>query len=1018
MNSERAQQSDTIFQAALDLKAEERAAYLDRACAGDVALRREVESLIAAYEQAGSFIERPAIEVDAEVLAGQKNGSLVGRVIQHYKIVRLLGEGGMGEVYLAEDTKLQRKVALKLLPADFASNQERMRRFVREARTASALNHPSIAHIYEIGEAEGVSFIAMEYVEGETLREKIHGGRTDLRTLLKYLAQVAEGLAKAHAAGIVHRDLKPDNVMVSRDGYAKVLDFGLAKLVEPREPGAGGGESSEAATRLMPPQPLSTPGAIMGTVGYMSPEQARGDHEVDQRSDIFSFGCVLFEAATRRQPFAGDSVVDTLHRIINAPAPSVRDFNADAPAGLQRVVRRCLQKDPEERYQSIKDVGIELKELRREMQGEAELHSSAAPPQKSSAAGDESATRILSAGSTADQPAAKSVEAVAAPKTSSAEYVVTRIKSHKKIFAAALLVALAALAVVGFGLYKLFGRGESARSGAPLKVTPLTSSPYIERNPALSPDGKQVAYVWTGEKGDNPDLYIKLIGAGEPLRLTNSPGFEMSPAFSPDGRYIAFLRGKGEGLGFYIIPALGGVERKLADAYEWTGGIKPQALDWSPDGRVLAVVDKTSEDEPWSIFLISVETGERRRLTTPPAGYGGDTYVSFSPDGSRLAFFRSHFYGGDIYTVPVAGGEPARVTSDDAVVYGLAWTRDGAELVFSSDRGGGGDPTLWRVPAAGGTPALVAGVGENVYELSIARQGDRLAYAQRSVDFNIYRLELTGQPGGRRGAGAPASFISSTRIEDNPQFSPDGHRVSFRSNRSGSDEIWACDAEGKNPVQLTNFGSHSAGARWSPDGRFIVFNSLASGNSDIYVVGADGGSPRRLTSDTSAEFAPSWSRDGRWIYFASNRTGRSEIWKMPAAGGAAIQLTRGGGQIPVESPDGRTVYYVRGRGESSLWQVSTEGGEETQVFEARVDPGNWAVAGRGIYFLTSQPRQGQSTLGFFDFATRQTTQITTLEGPMETFQISGLTVSPDEHRVLYAQRDKLVFNLMLVENFR
>ena len=285
------------------------------------------------------------------------------------------------------------------------------------------------------------------------------------------------------------------------------------------------------------------------------------------------------------------------------------------------------------------------------------------------------------------------------------------------------------------------------------------------------------------------------------------------------------------------------------------------------------------------------------------------------------------------------------------------------------------------------------------------------------MDFNIYRIELTSQAGGRRGAGAPVSFISSTRIEQYPQFSPDGRRIAFTSNRSGSDEIWVCDAEGKNPVQLTNFAGHAAGSSWSPDGRFIAFSSLADGNTDIYVVGADGGTPRRLTTDPSTERTPSWSRDGHWIYFASNRTGRSEVWKMPAAGGAAVQLTRGGGQNPAESTDGRTVYYLKGRNDPGLWQVSAEGGEETRVFEARVDPGNWAVTARGIYFITRQP-QFLYALEFFDFATRQTTQITTLEGPGGTFQISGLTISPDERWVLYARRDKLDFDLMLVENFR
>ncbi|HVF27957.1 MAG TPA: protein kinase [Pyrinomonadaceae bacterium] len=377
--------------------------------------------------------------------------------LSHYRIVSKIGAGGMGEVYLAEDTRLNRKVALKVLPSDVAANQERMRRFVQEAKAASALNHPNIAHIYEIGEAGGIHFIAMEFVEGATLREKIHGDKADLKTLLKYLAQVADGLAKAHAAGIVHRDLKPDNIMVTPDGFAKILDFGLAKLVEAQKPpgAANSEEINEAATAMLSPQPLSTPGMIMGTVGYMSPEQAQGRQDVDQRSDIFSFGCVLFEAATRRQPFAGDSVIDTLHRIIKQNAPPVRDFNPEAPAELQRIVRRCLQKDPEERFQSIKDVAIELKELRREMRAtDNELDYSVAPqsPPKSTISGDENATAILSAdGGTANQSAAsRTDEAGAIRSTSSAEYIVGEVKKHKLGVALAALMLLALLGVGGW----------------------------------------------------------------------------------------------------------------------------------------------------------------------------------------------------------------------------------------------------------------------------------------------------------------------------------------------------------------------------------------------------------------------------------------------------------------------------------------------------------------------------------------------------------------------------------------
>jgi serine/threonine-protein kinase len=355
-----------------------------------------------------------------------ESGTKLGR----YEIRSQIGAGGMGEVYLAQDTKLDRKVALKILPADLAANEDRMRRFVQEAKAAAALNHPNIATIYEIGESDNVNFIAMEFIDGVTLREKIHQERTELRKLLRFLQHAAEGLAKAHAAGIVHRDLKPDNIMITRDGHAKILDFGLAKLVETSEPGPGQGEGGEAPTAVM--QQHSVPGMIMGTVGYMSPEQAQA-RPVDQRSDIFSFGCILYEAATGRKPFAGDSVVDTLHKIIHAPAPAITDFYPSAPPELQRVIRKCLAKEPEKRYQTIRDTANDLEEFLEEMKGTSDIERSVAP---SSSATTNSAIR-----STADDVrSAESTGSVSQQPASSAEYVVTGIKQHKLLAAVALLV--------------------------------------------------------------------------------------------------------------------------------------------------------------------------------------------------------------------------------------------------------------------------------------------------------------------------------------------------------------------------------------------------------------------------------------------------------------------------------------------------------------------------------------------------------------------------------------------------
>jgi len=362
-------------------------------------------------------------------------GTRLGR----YEIRSQLGAGGMGEVYLAEDTQLHRKVALKVLPTEVAANQDRMRRFIQEAQAAAALNHPNIAHIYEIGEAEGLHFIAMEFVDGQTLRELIHFRQTDLAKLLRYLQHVAEGLAKAHGAGIVHRDLKPDNIMVTRDGHAKILDFGLAKLIEPQQASQTSSEAaSEVATAIL--QQHSTPGVVLGTVGYMSPEQAQGkSKEVDHRSDIFSFGCILYEAISGHKAFTGKDAIDTLNRIIREQPAPINEFRPDAPNHLQRILRRCLAKDPEDRYQTIKDIAIELRELRRELASSAGIDTTVPPSAVGSALG--SAGNAVPVSSSASQSA----------PSSSAEYIISEIKRHK--LAVAIAVVVLVIGGVGLGLY-------------------------------------------------------------------------------------------------------------------------------------------------------------------------------------------------------------------------------------------------------------------------------------------------------------------------------------------------------------------------------------------------------------------------------------------------------------------------------------------------------------------------------------------------------------------------------------
>jgi len=460
-----------------------------------------------------------------------------GTRLGQYEILSQLGKGGMGEVYLAKDPRLNRKIALKVLPVELAANQDRMRRFEQEAKAAAALNHPNVAHVYEIGEADGLPFIAMEYVEGNTLREKIHYENLELKKLLKYLQQVASGLAKAHTAGIVHRDLKPDNVMISNDGYAKILDFGLAKLIEIPAAGPEGETTSDAPTVAQ--MQYSVPGRLMGTVGYMSPEQAQGKHgELDHRSDIFSFGCMLYEAVTRQRPFQGESNVASLYKIVYEPARNITEFDPSAPSELQRIIRRCLAKDKEDRYQTIQDVAIELRDLRRELESDTQLDASIAQsafgtPGLSSQgvrrpAGPTIGGSETIGGSQTIGPTAAATAPGAQP-TSSAEYIVTGFKRHKT---GAILIAV--LATVSIVVLIIFLNSSSTRALTERDTILLTDFVNTTGDPVFDGTLKQALAVQLGQSPflnifseDRLREALKFMGRSPDDRVTRDMGREI-----------------------------------------------------------------------------------------------------------------------------------------------------------------------------------------------------------------------------------------------------------------------------------------------------------------------------------------------------------------------------------------------------------------------------------------------------------------------------------------------------------
>jgi serine/threonine-protein kinase len=447
MNPERWQQITNIFQAALACPTDERAAYLADVCAADPALRREVETMLAAHAAAGRFLEAPAVQDAAVLFAGEQAHTLaVGQTLNHYRIIALIGAGGMGEVYLAQDTRLERQVALKVLRAETAADKERMRRFVQEAKAASALNHPNILTIYETGEVEGLRFMAAEYVKGETLTAVLkHEGLT-LKQTLDVAVQILSALQAAHEAGIIHRDIKPDNVMLRPDGLVKILDFGIAKLAERQLPAA----DSEAATAI---KVETNPGMVIGTAAYMSPEQARGK-TVDARSDIFSFGVVFYEMLTGARPFDGENALDVIASILHREPAPVRQLLPDVPRDIERIVSKALRKDREERYQTAKDLLIDLKDVKQELEFQHKLERTGTPPRAA-----------------VETETANATTAGAAHTTSSAEYIAAEIKRHKRVVFGAL--ALVVLAALGLGYWFYATRVVNANRIESIAVLPL-----------------------------------------------------------------------------------------------------------------------------------------------------------------------------------------------------------------------------------------------------------------------------------------------------------------------------------------------------------------------------------------------------------------------------------------------------------------------------------------------------------------------------------------------------------------
>lgn len=915
-----------------------------------------------------------------------------GTRLDRYEIISQLGAGGMGEVYLAEDTRLHRKVALKILPAEVALHNDRMRRFLQEATAAASLNHPNIAHIYETGEAQAsapgesgksngpLHFIVMEFVDGVTLREKIHREHSDLRKLLRYLQQVAEGLAKAHAAGVVHRDLKPDNIMITGDGHAKVLDFGLVKLIEPTLPSRSGEPgSSEVATAVMPQH--SAPGTVLGTVGYMSPEQAQGkSDEIDNRSDIFSFGCILFEAVTGRKPFEGESVLKSLHMVVYEPAPLIKDFNPAAPAELQRIIRRCLAKDPEERYQNIKDLAIELKEVRHEMTAAAGIDTTVPP----SASVEPLSTQSGSQTSTATATGISNTQ----PMQSSAEYLVSGVKQHGKAvgIALALLLLVGTAAVIGW--YKFAGKTR-VEAFSSIKFTRLTNNGRVgnsvmDGSTSISPDGRYV--VFSLNDAGKISLWVRQISTNSNVQIVPpAEGGNNGTTISRDGEFVYYVwidENDPDGA-IYQVPILGGTPRKILSRAR-------SPVTFSPDGQRFAFVrDPIGQGE--SLVVANADGSGERTLVTRK---GNDWFTSagpaWSPDGKTIACAGGSDTGGTHLTVlgvdaDTGATKPLTGQKWSGNVNRIVWMNDGSGLITLAqpEFQASGGTQLWFISYPQGLARRITNDVNNYGRVSLGLAADdrTLVTAQSDPAMQIWTMGFDEPVSG-------AKQISNGKVDGmgGLVWSPDGEIV-YVTNAGDKPELWQMNADGSDNRQLTSDGYSKTGPTVSPDGKFIFFTSIRAGIPHIWRINSDGSNPKQITSGDFADFDVTCAPDGQWITFVSLRSGTACLWKVGLDGGEPVQMTYKPSLRAFFSPDGTSLacgYFVEGAAKPYKLAIMTmAGGEPSKLLDLpQRAPGgvSWAPDGRAIVYsltqknvtnLWSQPLDGGKPTQITNFTTER-----------------------------------------------
>ena len=922
MTPERWQQIEKLCHEAMLLDSAQRQALLNRACADDAALRGEVESMLAAYDRAGNFLEQNAMQLEAEALAQETTRALPVQSFSHYRILSRIGAGGMGEVWLARDNNLDRNVALKFLPVQFTSDKDRLLRFTREARAASALNHPNIITIHEIGEAETAEgkthFIATEFIEGQTLRQLMANEDLTLKKALDIAAQIAAALDAAHNAGIIHRDIKPENVMIRPDGLVKVLDFGLAKLDVRR---SFPEDSVDTSAKTQPEVVKTQPGMILGTLRYMSPEQARG-RDVDARTDIFSLGVVLYELIAKQPLFGGETSADVIAAIIHKEPEPLTAFAPDTPEELERIARKALAKNSRDRYQTARDFQLDLQNLKQDSELSAQL------------------ARLRSSGANRISAELKQ-ELSNYPNTTSSTFQRWAVVS----------MGVVALFIIAGLLWKL--TSQSSPIPGQLSFDHLFGKKDQDNSLLMqsrfSPNGKDVAFALMDEEGSH--IWVRPVSSDGEQQLTFGKWDDDNPVWSPDSEKIAFISTRGNQLGIWTISDRGGTPmpvKTLGDSQTLANRGRVRMVAWANGGSTIYY------EWQYNLYRLDLSTKEATQVIPPNQPFQQPQDFSLSPDEREIVFIARQNGQYDLWRMALNSATAQRVTNDAAVDQHPLWLNS-KSLLYNSTHGE--KTQLYSVQPSGGEPLPISTANHQCQLADFSSQANRVLCFEQQDDSDIVAVDVE--------SGAETELTNDYGLELWAGVSPDGQTLLYQAIsgdrfvgdiRRGFLFTKSLATKGKTTRLIPEDGFD---AQWSPDGKRIGFLRLAEQTPHLWTVEPSGTDPKQLSADSvffgGWRNSPpynrlearnwDWSPDSTRIAYSSRQNGVANIWARSVDGSQPTKIFANEDpklvlKCPIWSPDGERLAFVTetdaqsGSGKQT-WSVWVGGqGQPDMIFQS------------------------------------------------------------------------------------